>query len=389
MRLLDRAILKEMTTAFLLGLMVFTFVLLTNKILRLVELIVNKGVGVLTVLELFLYVLPYSLVVTIPMSALLATLATFTRLSTDGELLGLRGAGYSLGRLARPSILFGMATTLVTLVITIWILPYSNQAFKNLVFNMARRQVAVGLQEGVFNSSFEGLILYVERLDPRTSEMEGVFLVDSRNPAERRVIVAQAGRFTSDPQQLRMGLTLRQGSIHLSGAELSGRYRLITFENYALTMDAGHSLTEPIQRPLGEQELTLTELRERAAALRAQGQNYHPPIVEFHKKLAIPFSCALFSVIGVPLASRIRRGGRGVSLAISVGCALGYYVLIVAGEGLGDRGRIPAALAMWLPNLLIAVGGSLLLLRAELHPATLAQAWRLAQARRAAALRAG
>lgn len=389
MRLLDRAILKEMTTAFMLGLMVFTFVLLTNKILRLVELIVNKGVGILTVLQLFLYVLPYSLVVTIPMSVLLATLATFTRLSTDGELLGLRGAGSSLSRLTRPSILFGFATTLLTLVITIWILPYSNQAFKNLVFDMAHRQVAVGIQEGVFNSAFEGLILYVERLDPRTSEMEGVFLVDSRNAAERRVIVAQAGRFTSDPQQLRMGLTLRQGSIHLSGAELSGRYRLITFENYALTLDAANSLSEPIQRPLGEQELTLTELRERAAGLRAQGQNYHPPIVEFHKKLAIPFSCALFSVLGVPLASRIRRGGRGLSLAISVGFALGYYVLIVAGESLGDRGRVPEALAMWLPNVLIAVGGVILFLRAELHPATLAQAWRLARARRAAAPQEG
>jgi lipopolysaccharide export system permease protein len=389
MRLLDRAILKEMTTAFLLGLMVFTFVLLTNKILRLVELIVNKGVGIPTVLQLFLYILPYSLVVTIPMSVLLATLATFTRLSTDGELLGLRGSGSSLTRLSRPAVLFGILTTLVTLVITIWVLPYSNQAFKSLVFNMARRQVAVGLQEGIFNSAFEGLILYVEHLDPQTSEMEGVFLVDNRNPEERRVIVAQSGRFTSDPKNLSMGLTLRQGSIHLSGAELSGRYRLITFQNYALTLDAGRSLADPIQRPLGEQELTLTELRERAATLRAQGQNYHPPIVEFHKKLAIPFSCLLFSVVGVPLASRIRRGGRGLSLVISVGFALGYYVLIVAGEGLGDRGRIPEVLAMWLPNLLVAVGGALLFLKAELHPATLAEARRSAQTRRAAALEGG
>jgi lipopolysaccharide export system permease protein len=389
MRLLDRAILKEMTTAFLLGLMVFTFVLLTNKILRLVELIVNKGVGIWTVLQLFLYVLPYSLVVTIPMSVLLATLATFTRMSTDGELLGLRGAGSSLSRLTRPAALFGIATTLLTLFITIWILPYSNQAFKGLVFDMARRQVAVGLQEGIFNSAFDGLILYVERLDPHTSEMVGVFLVDSRNAEERRVIVAQSGRFTSDPQQFRMTLALRQGSIHLSGAELSGRYRLITFQDYALTLDASRSLADPIQRPLGDQELTLTELRERAATLRAQGQNHHPPVVEFHKKLAIPVACALFSVLGVPLASRIRRGGRGVSLALSVGFALGYYVLIVAGEGLGDRGRIPEALGMWLPNLLIAVGGSALLLRAELHPATLAQAWRFARARRAAAPRGG
>ncbi len=70
MTLIDRAMLKEMGMAFGLGLMIFTFVLLTNNILRLVELIVNKGVGIWTVLRLFLYILPYSLVVTIPMSVL-------------------------------------------------------------------------------------------------------------------------------------------------------------------------------------------------------------------------------------------------------------------------------------------------------------------------------
>jgi lipopolysaccharide export LptBFGC system permease protein LptF len=175
-------------------------------------------------------------------------------------------------------------------------------------------------------------------------------------------------------------LTLRKGSIHLSGAELSGRYRLLTFENYALTLDANRGLADPTQRPLGEQELTLTELRERAETLRARGQNHHPPMVEFHKKLAIPFSCALFCVVAVPLASRIRRGGRGVSLIISVPFALGYYVLIVAGTSLGNQGKIPEILAMWLPNLLIAVGGLILFVRAETHPATLTQAWRLARA---------
>jgi len=367
-----------MAAAFLLGLMVFTFVLLTNRILRLVELIVNKGVGILTVLQLFLYVLPFSLVVTIPMSVLLATLATFMRLNTDGEMLALRGAGLGLLRLTRPALFFGLGATVLTMIVSIWILPFSNQAFKNLIFEMTRRQVAVALQEGIFNSAFEGLTLYAEHLNPKTSEMEGVFLVDSRNPAEQRVIVAQDGRFTSDPKQLRMGLTLHEGSIQLSGAEHPGRYRMLTFQDYALTLDAARSLSsDPTQRTLGEQELPLGELRKRAEELRAQGQNYHPLIVEFHKKLAIPFSCALFAVVGIPLASRIKRGGRGLSLAISTGFALGYYILIVAGEGLGARGTVPEALAMWLPNLLIAASGCLLLLQAEAYPATLLQAWRI------------
>jgi len=373
MTLLDRATLKEMAAAFGLGLMVFTFVLLTNKILRLVELIVNKGVGIWTVLQLFLYILPYSLVVTIPMSVLLATLATFTRRCADGEILALRGAGLSLTRLTRPAVWFGLAASAVTLLITIWILPFSNQAFKNLVFQMAHQQATVGLQEGVFNSEFEGLILYVERLDPKTSRMEGVFLVDNRNPEERRIIVARSGQVTSDPQNLRMTLSLTQGSIHLSAAEQSGRYRLLTFADYQLTVDMGRSFADPMQRPLGEQELTLAELRRRAADLQAQGRNYHPPLVEFHKKLAIPVSCVLFVLVAVPLGSRIRKGGRGLSLVISAGCALGYYMLIVAGEGLGDRGLVPEALAMWLPNLLIALGGRRLLFRAEFYPATLRQ----------------
>jgi len=183
MTLLDRSIFKELTIAFAIGLMVFTFVLLTNKILRLVELIVSKGVGIWTVVQLFAHILPYSLVVTIPMSVLLAVLATFTRLSTDGEMLVLHSAGLSLTRVARPAILFGLLTTVATLAVAIWILPFSNFAFKNLVFEMARRQAAVGIQEGVFNSPIEGLILYVERLEAKSSRMEGVFLVDNRNPS--------------------------------------------------------------------------------------------------------------------------------------------------------------------------------------------------------------
>ncbi len=383
MRLLDRTILKEMASAFLLGLMIFTFVLLTNRILRLVELIVNKGVGLYTVLQLFAYVLPFSLVVTIPMSVLLATLTTYMRLNTDGELLALRGAGLSLTRLTRPALLFGLGATLLALLNSTWILPSSNHAFRNLIFEMARRQAAVGLQEGIFNSAFDGLTLYVEHLNPKTSEMEGVFLVDSRNPAERRVIVARSGRFSSDPQQLRLGLALHDGSIQLSGSELSGRYRLLTFQDYALTLSPGGAVSsDPAnQRAVGEEELTLGELRQRAESLRAQGKDYHRPIVEFHKKLAIPVSCLLFIMVGVSLASRIKRGGRGLSLAISVAFALGYYIMIMAGEGLGGRGLVPEALAMWLPNLLVGAGGCLLLLRAEVFPATLRQAWRLVGAR--------
>ena len=371
MTLTDRGILKEMTAAFLLGLMAFTFVLLTGKILRLVELIVSKDIGILTVLQLFLYIIPYTLVVTIPMSALLATLVTFARLAGDSEIVALLSAGVSVARLARPAVGFGLIASMVTLAITVWIMPISYHAFNNLLFQVIWRHVAVTLQEGIFNDDFEGLILYTEKLDPKTSKLEGVFLVDNRHPEEQRVIVARNGQFTSDPQNLQMELSLSQGSIHMSAADVSGRYRQLTFAQYNLRLDAGRALSSPLQRSLRDKELTLAELRQRALELRAQGKNDHPPMVEFHKKLAIPFSCVLFTLVAVPLGSRLRKGGRGLSLIISAGSAMVYYVLIVGGEALGNRGLVPEALAMWIPNLLLAFGGSVLLLQAHWYPVTL------------------
>jgi lipopolysaccharide export system permease protein len=383
MKLLDRSILKEMATVFALGLLVITFVLLTSKILRLVELIVSRGVGILTVLQLFLYGLPYSLVITIPMSVLLATLLTFTRLAGDAEILALHGAGVSLFRLSRPAVLFGLLTTAVTLVITIWILPASNQAMKGLIFRISQRQATVGLQEGVF-AQLEGFILYVEHIDRKSQQLEGVFLVDNRRPKEQLVTMARTGRFSFDASKLQLTLQLDHlTSQVLSGGETSGRYRTVTSPHAELTLGVDRNISDPIQRPLGDQELSLAALLQRTAELKAQGKNYHPPMVEFHKKLAIPVCCLLFALVGVPLGSRFRKGGRGISLAISVACAIGYYMLIVAGEALGDRGLLPEAVVMWFPNALIAVLGLSLLVRGTIYPAPLTSLF----ARRPAAAR--
>ncbi len=205
-----------------------------------------------------------------------------------------------------------------------------------------------------------------EKLEAETGTMQGVFIVDSREPKEQRVVIAREGRLYSDPERLRILLKLQDGSTHIAPADSPGRYRVLNFGAYDLGLEMGRVLTDPIDRPLGEQELTIAELRERAARLRADGKNYRPPLVEMHKKVAIPVACLLFGLVGPPLGIRVRRGGRAASLVLSIGFALGYYLLIVAGEGLGTRGYLPPAWAMWLPNaILAAVGGYLLVSGAQ------------------------
>jgi len=83
MKVLNRYIFREILVPFALGLGVFTFVLLLARLLRLIELVVNRGIPFTTVARVFLYLLPAFLEVTVPMAMLLAILVAFGRLSAD------------------------------------------------------------------------------------------------------------------------------------------------------------------------------------------------------------------------------------------------------------------------------------------------------------------
>jgi len=102
LKILNRYILKEITLPFLMTILVFTFVLLIGKILQITDLMVNKGVNVLTVVKIVLFILPSFLTVTIPISLLIAVLIGLGRLSSDNEITAMKASGISLYQLLLP-----------------------------------------------------------------------------------------------------------------------------------------------------------------------------------------------------------------------------------------------------------------------------------------------
>ncbi len=80
-------------------------------------------------------------------------------------------------------------------------------------------------------------------------------------------------------------------------------------------------------------------------------------LVEFHKKFAIPFACIVFALLGVPMAITSSRNGKGVSISLAIVVFLVYYLFLVGGEKLSDRGIVNPFLAMWSANfILLGIG---------------------------------
>jgi lipopolysaccharide export system permease protein len=87
--------------------------------------------------------------------------------------------------------------------------------------------------------------------------------------------------------------------------------------------------------------------------------------VEVEKKFALSMACFVFVLFGPPIALRFPRGGVGVTIGVSLVVFGAYYVCLMAGEALGDKGRVAPFVAMWGANLLFTLAGLVLLLRVE------------------------
>ena len=182
MRIVDRYILREMLSSLALGLLLFTLVLFAGRLLKLMELIVTRGVPAGMVLTLLLYLLPSFLVITVPMALLLGTLSAYGRLAADNEVLALRTAGWSLYRLIVPALLLGMAAAAVGAYLSLVALPWGTQGFRDLLFRLSRTKATLALTEGLFSAELNGLILYVQEVDDDTGELRGIFVADAQDP---------------------------------------------------------------------------------------------------------------------------------------------------------------------------------------------------------------
>jgi len=354
---IHKYILKEISIPVFLSLLIFTFVLLMGKIPRLAELVINKGVPAAKILQLFSFLLPTFLSVTIPLSFLLGILLAFGRFSADSEFIALKASGVSLYNLVKPVFLLAILFSLLTAWITISIEPASKTAFRGKLFQIATSSASVSVKPGIFNDEFKGIVLYARGIDENRGIMQDVFISDEREGETPATISAQQGRFISDPNQYSLTLRLNNGSIHRQPLkEKKTTYQIIRFTNYDINLDIGSELNNQ-QRRRSRGELSWTELNSAIDKARNDESKAHLQ-VEKHERIVIAFAPLVLVLIGVPLGLQSQRSGKGAGFALALVVFLVYYVLLSFAGTLADEGVLPAAIILWLPNFCFLLGGT-------------------------------
>ncbi len=358
--ILDRYVAWEVLAPFLMGVGLLTFALVTGRLLKLTEMVVNHGVTVGEVLGLIAYILPAFLELTLGMAVLLGVLLGFGRMSGDQEMTAARACGVSLYRIAVPV----MGVAIVVYAISSWfafsVRPWANQRLEDRLYYLTRSKAAAGLREKVFNDDLPGIMVYVDHISDDDGTLHGVLISDSRDPHQQTTIVGKHGVVLPDEKGGGTTLRLFDGSIFGTDAK-SDQSHVTSFNIYDLTIRPKDSAAGTDRDP---EELPYSDLKALIAKGRADGKPDYEAETELAAKYTVPIATLMFAILGISLGLKPARGGHSERFGVAVGLFFLYYGLMRVGRTLAERGRLDAFVAMSIPDLVFVVLAVWLFVRA-------------------------
>lgn len=361
MRTLDRYVIREVLAPFALALLVFTFILIIPFILDQAESWVAKGVPWPIILRAMVTLLPQALGLTIPMSLLVGVLVAFGRLSGDREVVAMLACGLSPLRMLRPAALIAVLGWAATSYVLIWAIPDANQTFREITTRLVADRAEGEVKPRVFFQDFPGFVVYVRDI-PATGGWSGVLAADTRSPEQTVFYMARHGRMLVDREKRVIQLVLQDGTRHSTSTRDPNGYEVGRFAETIVPLDP-ESVFPRTGPARGDRELTIAELRQRAAEAEARGESSHNQQLEIHTKFSIPVACFVFALLGVALGATDRRDGKLASFVLGLGVIFVYYAVMLVGQSLAKGQHIGPGLARWLPNVVLGAAGALAMWR--------------------------
>jgi len=364
-RLIERYIIRAVLPYLLLAFLLLTAILFTQQVSRFSELLFGTRVPLAAVGELAFAVLPSVLIFTLPMALLTGILIGFSRMGSDSELTAMRAAGVGTWRLLWPTLLIGGLITTASLYANLNLLPESARLLRRAGMHAALYKLESPVEPRSFNTDIPGYVVYVRDGDKSQGVWGRVFLYRQMQDGSIIIVTAKSGRIDSAGEQSELVLsdvarmTFQEGK----GGD-KGDYVTERLDQLRIVLDTGRkTILEALRKEDADQkpsEMSWRALSEYASS--RTGTEGREARFLMHKRLAMSLTPLFFAFLGTSLGLRIRRGGRGLGILLSVSAMLAYYLVMLGGEQLARAGTIPPLVGGWLASIAMFLGALILLM---------------------------
>ncbi len=353
MKLIDRFISRELLVNVLFAVAVLSLVLVVGNIFRkLLPLLVNHDVPAEYLITFIAYVLPFSLIFTIPWGLLTAILLVFGRLSADNELIALRSNGVSITRICVPLVFVALVATGICLWLNVQVAPAAQERLRSTIFDLATRNPMALFGSDQVIDQFPGRKIYVGKKEGNRLENITVFELDDLG-MPMRVTFAKSGKLEADLPNKRI-------LMHLYHARYQQRDEADPFDlrkvRDGINMAEGtlpiglDELYEKEKKRPSRSALSIEQLLDQ---LKSGNQRERSASrTEINKRFSFPFSCLAFALIGVPLGVTAHRRETSIGFLMSLVVAVSYFLFIILADTVRGNPRLHPEYLIWFPNVL-------------------------------------
>lgn len=366
--IIDRYIMTELIVPFLFGMGLFTSLgLAIGTLFELIRKVTESGLPMAIGIKVLLLRMPGFIVLAFPMSMLLASLMAYSRLASDSEIVAMRSAGISIYRIVIPGIILSLIVSGLAFIVNDLVAPAAtyqasitlekaldeekpNFKERNIIYPEYKEvEQADGSKETVLNRLF-----YAEEFDGK--EMQDLIILDRSQGDVNQITTSKTARWNFKDNKW----DFNDGTIYLISPDSSYR-NIIRFQHQQLELP--RAPLDLASRGYDYAEMSISQSREYLKLIRLSGseKKVRKLQVRIQEKIALPFICLVFGLIGSALGLRPQNTSKATSFGICVGLIFSYYLLSFVTSSLGISGVLTPFLAAWLPNILgLGAGGFLL-----------------------------
>lgn len=367
---MDQYLVIQLLPPFLFGVGAFTSVVLAiDSLFELLRKVVESGLPITTAFQVFLLKLPYVMAYAFPMSTLLATLMTYSRLSSESELIALRGCGVSVYRMVLTTVLFSFLVTGMTFIFNEHIAPAANYQATITLERAIRSDKPTTKQQNIYYPEYREIkqpdgtknkiltrLFYADQFDGK--KMNGLTIIDRSTVGLNQIVVANSAQWNA----IEKLWDFYNGTIYLVAPDSSYR-NILRFEHQRLQLPRTPLNIAESNRDYGEMNISQALQQLQLERLSNNLQKIRKLEVRIQQKIAFPFVCVIFGLVGSVMGSIPQRTGRGTSFGISVIVIFTYYLLLSISGALAQANILSPLVGAWLPNLFGLTVGVVLLLR--------------------------
>jgi lipopolysaccharide export system permease protein len=366
--IMDRYLASELLPPFFFGVGAFSSIGVTiDAVFDLIRKIVESGLPIDIAIQVFLLKFPNFIVLAFPMSTLLATLMTYSRLSSESELIALRGCGVSVYRMVFTAVMLSLVVTGMTFVFNEQIAPAANYQATMTLNKALKSDKPTFKQQNIFYPEYQDVaqpdgskirilsrLFYADQFDGK--RMTGLTIIDRSTKGLNQIVVSESAEWNGSQNVW----DFYNGTIYFVAADRSYR-NIVRFEKQKLQLPRTPLSLAEKSRDYGEMNISEALSQLEVERLGGDRQKIRKLEVRIQQKVSLPFVCVVFGLVGAAMGSIPQRTGRGTSFGISVIVIFSYYLIFFISGAIGQAGALSPFMGAWLPNFLF-LGISIFLL---------------------------